>query len=154
MHRKLLGICGVLLFGSFGMLSGGFAFAQDETSPVEPLATQRMQCTVNWKAGTDECKSQNTTGTCTTNYQGDHASVAEAKERCESFMGVHLGASGVASCDPCWVVQKMQDDPVERCKKACDVINLICIARCKRGDKSCMNRCNQELGKCLKDCEK
>lgn len=151
MRKRLLGVVGVVLFGSFGMLSGAFAAPQEE---AEPAAIERYGCTVNWKSGSDQCKSQGTSGRCTTKYQGDHASASEAKERCESAMGVHLGVSGVESCGPCSSLKGTAEDPVERCKKACDAINLICIARCPRRDKNCMNRCNQELGRCLKDCER
>ena len=149
MQRTLLGICGVLVFGLFAGASGAFAAPHEE-----PAAIERYGCTVNWKAGSDECKSRGVTTSCTSNYQGDHASAAEAKERCESTMGVHLGISGVESCGPCSSLKGTEEDPVERCKKYCDADNLKCIARCKRGDKPCMNRCNQELGKCLKACER
>jgi len=151
MRRKVVGVVGVLLFGSFGALSGAFANTQQE----EPTtANQRYECTVKWKAGSEECKSRGTTASCTSKYQGDHASAAEAKERCEFAMGVHLGISGAESCDACSVVNGTQEDPVERCKKACDVINRICIARCRpRNYPPCMDRCNQDTAACYRDCQ-
>lgn len=151
MRRKFWGCCGMLLFGSFGMLSG--AFASTEPSEREPMANQIYQCTITWSAGSDVCKSRGATSNCTTKYQGEHASEGEAKERCEHIHGVHLN-SGALSCDPCWTVEANQS-PVERCKLACDVVNRICIARCRpKGNKECMNRCNQDTADCYRDCER
>lgn len=151
MPQKVLEICGVLIFASFGMLSGAFASPQQDDA--EPAETQIYQCTMNWSADSIECKARKTNGPCTTKYQGNHSSEAEAKKRCEEISGVTLN-SGVVSCDPCWTVMENQS-PVERCKLACDVINRICISRCRpRNNKECMNRCNQDTGACYRDCEK
>jgi hypothetical protein len=76
MQRKLLGVCGFLLFGLFAASSG--AFAVPEQSELEPAATQIYQCTMNWSADSTECKARKTNGPCTTKYQGDHSSEAEA----------------------------------------------------------------------------
>ncbi len=134
--------------------AGGFGDVPPEpqgaTDPADPCSVQTAQCTVTWKADSDVCKNQGTT--CTTLFQCEHATLAEAKEKCEFSYGVR-GDSGAQSCGPCQWVQSEKGDPVEQCKKLCDKINEDCIARCPKGDKGCMNECNQQYGKCLKECE-
>lgn len=149
MRTLLSSLVGLLIFGTFASMSGAFAFTQDE-----PAANQRYQCTVNWRAGSDECKSQGANSTCTTNYQGDHASAAEAKERCESFMGVHIGTSGVESCDPCSVVNKTQNDCLEHCKDLCYQLWEKCRDRCPRKDRNCLSECTNDLAKCNRECDR
>jgi hypothetical protein len=108
---------------------------------------------VTWKAGSAVCKSQGAAGSCTTLYQHGHASLEEAKKRCEFAYGVGT-ASEALSCDACKWSTGASVDPIEQCRRLCDKINIDCIARCPKKDKSCMNKCNQQNGKCLKDCEK
>lgn len=148
MRKLLSSLVGLLVFGTFASISGAFASTQEE-----PAETRIYQCTMNWSADSAECKSRKTNGPCTTKYQGNHSSEAEARKRCEEIGGITLN-SGVLSCDPCWTVMDNQS-PVERCKLACDVINRICISRCSpRNNKECMNRCNQDTAACYRDCEK
>ena len=151
MKKTLSRIAALVLYGSFAASSGAFAAMPEQ----EAAANQTFQCTVTWKADSDVCKNRKDAagGKCTEKYQGDHASEAEAKERCEHIYGLHLN-SGVESCDPCWTVTANQT-PEERCRLACDVINRKCIARCRpRNNKECMNRCNQDTAACYKDCKK
>ena len=84
MRRKVLGACGVLVFGLFAGASG--AFAASEQAEHEPAATEIYQCTMNWSAESTECKSRKTNGPCTTKYQGSHSSEAEAKKRFEQAL--------------------------------------------------------------------
>ncbi|WP_437993704.1 hypothetical protein [Sorangium sp. So ce145] len=139
---------------------GGFGYVplqpQNHTGYDEDPCSggsQLAECTVTWKAGSTQCKNWGETGPCTSLYQGQHASLDEAKERCEYANGVHLG-SGAQSCGPCRWVNGANDDPVERCKKNCEAINRDCIKNCRMGDQDCMYKCNLELGDCLKDCER
>lgn len=150
MKRNLLGVFGVLLFGTFASLSGAFAAPQEN---AEPLTTQRYQCVVTWAAGTDQCKSQGTNSTCTTKYQGDHASDTEAKQMCESFHGVHLN-SGVLSCDQCSVVNKAQNDCLEHCKDMCLKLWEKCRDDCPRKDRNCLSECSNALGRCNRECDR
>lgn len=137
--------------------AGGFGDVppepQNAPDDFDPCSTRTAECKVNWKAGSDVCKSHGTTGACTTLYQGEHATLDEAKDRCEKAYGVG-NDSGAQSCGPCQWERGAKGDPVEECKKLCDKANLDCIAACPKGDKGCMNECNQKNGKCLKDCEK
>lgn len=149
MRKTFARIAALVLYGLFAASSGAFAFAQEE-----PAANQRYQCTVNWKAGSEQCKSQGTTSACTTNYQGDHASAAEAKERCESFMGVQLGISGVESCDSCTVINKAQNDCVEHCKDMCLKLWEKCREDCPRKDRNCLSECSNTLGRCNRECDR
>lgn len=118
-----------------------------DADPCSSLA----ECTVTWRAGSSVCNMHGESGKCTTLHQGEHTSLTEAQEWCEKAYGVG-GESGAESCSECKWVTGSSDDPIERCKKNCDKINLKCIARCPKNDKSCMNKCNQEYSKCLKDC--
>jgi hypothetical protein len=69
---------------------GGFGYVplqpQNHTGYDEDPCSggsQLAECTVTWKAGSIQCKNWGETGACTSLYQGDHASLDEAKERCE-----------------------------------------------------------------------
>lgn len=88
MGKMIVGACGVVLFGTFARLSGVFA---GPVPRAEPQTNETMQCVVNWKADSEVCRNQKDAagGKCTEKYQGDHASVDEAKERCEHIYGVH-----------------------------------------------------------------
>lgn len=136
--------------------AGGFGDVPPEPqgvpAPVDPCL-QTAECTVNWRAGSEVCKGKGTAATCTTLYQGHHATLSEAKEQCEKINGVKTD-SGAQSCDPCRWTTSTKDDPVEKCKKRCDKENEDCIANCPKGDKDCMHKCNVAYGECLKDCEK
>lgn len=151
MKRILSTITGLAVFTAFAATSGAFASVQRDE---EPVAVQRYQCTINWKAGSDECKSQGVTTSCTSNYQGDHESEADAKERCESFMGVHLGVSGVESCNPCWLLNKAQHDCLEHCKDLCYKLWEKCRDNCPRKDRNCLSECTNELAKCNRECDR
>jgi hypothetical protein len=137
--------------------AGGFGDVppkpQDTWAPSEPCSSQTVECTVTWKSGSTACKERQTASSCTTLYQGQHATVAEAKEQCEKIYGVGTD-SGAQSCSPCQAAKSGNGDPVEQCKKLCDKINRDCVARCPKGDKGCMHDCNVKYGDCLKDCEK
>ncbi len=105
MKKTLSRIAALVLYGTFAATSGAFAAMPEH----EAAANQTFQCIVTWKADSDVCKNRKDAagGKCTEKYQGDHASEAEAKERCEHIYGLHLN-SGVESCDPCWTVQANQ----------------------------------------------
>lgn len=85
MKKLLSSIIGLVLFGSFAAVSGAFASMPEH----EAAANQTFQCKINWKADSDVCKNRKEAagGKCTETYQGDHASEAEAKERCEHTYG-------------------------------------------------------------------
>lgn len=154
MKRALSRFAALLLFGSFAASSGAFASTQDDLVE-EPLANQTTQCTVNWKADSVVCKDRKdaASGKCTEKYQGSHASLAEAKERCEHISGVHLN-SGVESCDPCWVVKSTQNDCVEHCKDLCYQLWEKCRDRCPRKDRNCLSECSNDLGRCNRECDR
>lgn len=74
---------------------------QDATDPANPCAKRTAECTLTWKADSDVCKSKGTSGTCTTLYQCDHSTLAEAQAACDRTYGP---GSGVESCGSCrWV---------------------------------------------------
>lgn len=132
---------------------GGFGDAplkpQNSTDYWDPCSSQIVECTVTWKAGSDVCKSQGTSGTCTTAYQGAHSSLDEAKERCEKAYGVSIG-SEVQSCDACaWVTSA---SPNEKCKKVCDKIYNKCMDNCKDG--KCRDACFKDYVACLRECDR
>jgi hypothetical protein len=115
---------------------GGFGYV-----PLEPQSrsgyddhpcSQIAECSVTWRAGSATCNGQGAAGTCTTLYQGEHASLSEAKERCEDTYVV-AGRIGAQSCGSCRWATSANGDPVEECKKRCDRINRDCIARCPKG---------------------
>ena len=72
------------------------------------------------------------------------------RERMACQDGAHARYKGCReSCQ-----HSSDDDPLERCKKACDKENERCIKNCPRGDQSCMQKCNEVNGRCLKECDK
>jgi hypothetical protein len=170
MKKFVSSVIGLVLFGSFAATSGAFASTDDGAefaraidieiadqrgivqeeaiNIVEPCSTQTMRCEVTWKADSDQCKSN-----CTTRYQGDHASLDEAKERCEHIHGVTLG-SGVLSCGPCWVLNSTQGDCLEHCKDLCYTLWEKCRDNCPRKDKNCLAECSNALGQCNRECDR
>lgn len=167
-------ISGIILFSSFAAISGTFASAHDNVPVVlnvdghtvapwwgmgeainatEPCGAQTMQCTVTWKADSDVCKSQNTASNCTTKYQGEHATLEEAKDRCEHIHGVTLD-SGVLSCGPCWVLKSTQGDCLERCKDLCVQLWEKCRDNCPRKDRNCLSECSNALARCNRECDR
>lgn len=140
---------------------GGFGYVplqpQNHTGYDEDPCSggsELAECTVTWKADSVQCKNRGEAGTCTTLYQGHHASLDEAKERCEYANGVHLG-SGVQSCGPCRWVNGANGDCKERCKLNCDAIHDGCHEDCTKRDpaSTCRAKCNAEYSKCLRRCE-
>jgi hypothetical protein len=136
---------------------GGFGHVplepQNHTGFDGDPCSQTVECTVAWTAGSAACNNQGAAGSCTTLYQGEHASLDEAKDRCEKASGVGNG-SGAQSCGSCRWATSTNGDPVEKCKKGCETINKACINDCPKGDKNCMYKCNLELSDCLEDCER
>lgn len=138
---------------------GGFGWhvplePQDHTGFDADPCSQTVQCTVTWKAGSAVCSDQGSAGSCTTRYQGEHASLDEAEDRCEEASGVRNG-SGAQSCDSCrWTTGSSSSDCKEACKEKCDRILELCHKNCPKGDRNCKNECMQEYGRCLKDCDK
>jgi hypothetical protein len=128
---------------------------QNATDPLEPCSSQTVECTVTWKPGSTVCKQQGTASSCTTLYQGAHATLAEAKERCEKINRVGTD-SGAQSCGPCQGATSAKDDCKERCKKQCDKIHDRCHKDCTENDptQACRNQCNQEYSKCLRECDR
>src|SRR3712207_4829887 len=55
-------------------------------------SSQTAECTVTWKAGSDVCNSQGAAGSCTSMYQGKHASLDEAEKECGKIHGVGNGS--------------------------------------------------------------
>jgi hypothetical protein len=59
---------------------------------------------------------------------------------------VGSGASeAMAGCTP---------DCLEACKEKCDLIWERCYDNCPKGDRNCRSQCTEELGRCLKDCDR
>src|SRR5689334_25074973 len=59
---------------------------QSATGSGEDLcSSQTAECTVTWKAGSDVCNSQGAAGSCTSLYQGKHASLDEAEKECNKI---------------------------------------------------------------------
>jgi hypothetical protein len=144
---------------------GGFGYV-----PLEPQnhtgydedpcsgGSQLAECTVTWKAGSTQCKNWGEAGACTSLYQGQHASLDEAKERCEYANGVHLG-SGAQSCGPCrWVTNSSSIS--SSCRQHCVDVAEACEADCRKLPESdkparrrCWEKCNNEYAECIKKCK-
>lgn len=97
--------------------AGGFGDVppepQDATDPADPCGPQTAECTLTWKAGSAVCKEQGATSSCTTLYQCQHATLADAQAGCDKTYGP---SSGVESCGSCrWATGAA--DCKERCKK-------------------------------------
>jgi hypothetical protein len=144
------GAGGVIITQQTGV--GGFGQVplepQDASDFADPCSSQTVQCTVTWKAGSAVCKESGAAASCTSVYQGEHATLDEAKERCEEIYGVGKD-SGAQSCGPCQVAMGATD---ERCKKLCDKIYDKCMDKCK--DSKCRNECFQDYVECLRDCDR
>jgi hypothetical protein len=114
----------------------------------DPCSTQTIECVVTWKPGSDVCKQQGTASSCTSLYQGSHASLTEAKEQCEKTNAVGT-EKGAQSCGPCTAVPRAAD---EKCKQACERAYDKCMDKCK--DDSWRNQCFSEFVECLRECDK
>lgn len=84
--------------------------SRNAAAPSDPSRPQTAECTVTWKSCSDFCKQKGTSASCTTLYQGAHATLTEAKDRCELAHGVK-GSSEVQSCGPCQWVTSEQSSP-------------------------------------------
>jgi hypothetical protein len=75
--------------------------------------SQTAECVVTWESGSAICKNQGTESGCGTRYQGPYATLAEAKNDCETTYGVGKG-SGAESCGSCrWVSGESRDPAKE-----------------------------------------
>jgi hypothetical protein len=119
---------------------------QGGPAPVDPCQ-QKAECTVTWKADSDVCKNQGTTGTCTSYYQGNHLTLSEAQTECARVSG-----PGAESCGSCHWVTNATGDPVEKCKKVCDQQYETCVKPCKTQD--CYAACMDVYKECLRECGK
>lgn len=146
------GAGGGVIVSSTGVGAYGSVPLEPQNAPDawDPCSSQTAECTVTWKAGSDICKSWGEAGTCTSRYQGQHATLEEALARCEMIYGVGEG-SEAQSCGPCKWVQGASG-PVEQCKKLCDRQYEACCKPCTT--KSCYAACMNIYKECLKDCEK
>ena len=138
--------------------AGGFGDVPPEPQNAsdfgDPCSSRTAECTVTWAADSDVCEGRGP-GNCTTLFQCQHATLADAKAHCEKAYGVGAG-SGALSCDPCVWAASTAADCKERCKKQCDKIHDRCHEDCNKYDPTmrCHAECNEEYSKCLLECEK
>lgn len=127
--------------------------SQDASDALEPCSSQTVECTVTWKSGSTVCKEQGTASSCTTLYQGQHATLAEAQEQCERIHGVRAD-SGAQSCASCQVAKSAKNDCLEHCKDLCYKAWEKCRDDCPRGDKNCLSECTNTLASCNRECDR
>lgn len=138
--------------------AGGFGDVppepQNAADQFDPCSTQTVECTVTWKADSDVCKDKSPAGNCTTLYQGQHASLEEAKERCEKDSGVGNG-SGALSCGPCHWASSANNDCYDKCDAIADKEREKCQNMAPGPDRA---KCNQAVEEqrtaCYSDCNK
>jgi hypothetical protein len=130
-----------------------FAVASPAPAAEAACSSQTVECTVTWKSGSTVCKGQGTASSCTTLYQGQHATLAEAKEQCERNHGVGTD-SGAQSCGSCQVAKSAKNDCLEQCKDLCYKAWEKCRDDCPRGDKNCLSECTNTLAGCNRECDR
>jgi hypothetical protein len=137
--------------------AGGFGDVppepQDATDPADPCSSQTAECTVTWKSGSAVCKQQGTASSCTTLYQGAHATLDEAKKQCEKIYGVEID-SEAQSCGPChWATSANND-----CYDKCDAIADKAREKCNKmspgpGQAKCNQAVEEQRTACYTDCK-
>jgi len=132
--------------GGFGNVPWRPQSTDGDYASYDLCASQTVTCTVTWKADSSTCGGSATT--CTTLYQGNHASLDEAKDYCEMAYGVGKG-SGALSCGPCEWGTGASD---EKCKRICDKAYDKCMDKCK--DKKCRDDCFKDYIECLRECDR
>jgi len=126
---------------------------QDATNPGDPCGSQTVECTVTWNAGSDVCKNQGTASNCTTLYQGQHASLDEAKERCELVNGVGK-ASEVQSCGSCRWATSANNDCYDKCDAIADKEREKCSKMSPGPERAkCNHAVEDQRAACYKDCK-
>lgn len=135
--------------------AGGFGDVppepQDATDPADPCGPQTAECTLTWKAGSDVCKEQGTTNICTTLYQCQHATLADAQAACDRLYGP---SSGVESCGSCRWGSSTNNDCYDKCDAIADKDREKCSKMSPGPDRA---KCNQAVedqrAACYADCK-
>ncbi|WP_437965334.1 hypothetical protein WMF04_37720 [Sorangium sp. So ce260] len=140
--------------------AGGFGNVPREPQSIDGswdlCSSQTVECTVTWKADSSACREQGAASSCTTVYQGQHASLEEAEEQCEKINGVGAG-SGAQSCGSCgWGTSSASSS----CRRKCEERAEACEAECRKlpeddkvSRRKCWDACNNAYAECIKKCK-